>query len=256
MLTEERYAQILRLLSEKGAVTVVELTHLLNTSESTVRRDLSALHKKGRLYKVYGGATALESSYYAAEDDMPTKASLFMEEKTAIGRMAAALVRARDVVYIDAGTTTLRMIDFLTEKGATYITNGIPHAARLTERGFRAYILGGTLKGSTEAVVGSPALLSLAPYNFTKGFFGTNGISTNAGFSTPDVDEGALKGEALRRSKSAYVLADSSKFNRIAPVTFAGIAGATIITAHLNDKKYRDFTTVIEESDSPQEEIK
>ena len=55
MLTEERYAAILRILAEKKAVTVQELTRILDASESTVRRDLVALHKSGRLYKVYGG---------------------------------------------------------------------------------------------------------------------------------------------------------------------------------------------------------
>ena len=59
MLTEERYAAILRILAEKKAVTVQELTRALDASESTVRRDLTALHKSGRLYKVYGGATAV-----------------------------------------------------------------------------------------------------------------------------------------------------------------------------------------------------
>ena len=63
MLTEERYATILRILEEKKAVTVLELTKALGASESTVRRDLSALHKSGRLYKVYGGATAIDNSY-------------------------------------------------------------------------------------------------------------------------------------------------------------------------------------------------
>ncbi|MBR1695871.1 MAG: DeoR/GlpR transcriptional regulator, partial [Selenomonas sp.] len=53
MLTEERYATILRILEEKKAVTVLDLTRALNASESTVRRDLTALHKNGRLYKVY-----------------------------------------------------------------------------------------------------------------------------------------------------------------------------------------------------------
>ena len=52
MLTEERYAAILRILAEKKAVTVQELTRILDASESTVRRDLVALHKSGRLYKV------------------------------------------------------------------------------------------------------------------------------------------------------------------------------------------------------------
>lgn len=246
MLTEERYATILRILEEKKAVTVLELTKVLDASESTVRRDLSALHRSGRLYKVYGGATSIDNNYSSAEEDMKTKNDLNPEEKIIIARKAASLVKSRDFVYIDAGSTTLHMIDFLTESNAVYATNGIAHAARLAAKGFKVFIIGGELKAVTEAVAGTEALNNLKIYNFTKGFFGTNGISTKSGFSTPDSSEGVLKSAALERCSHAYVLADSSKFNKISPITFANISSAAIITSHLEDKKYRDYTTVIE----------
>lgn len=247
MLTEERYAAILKILAEKKAVTVLELTKALQTSESTVRRDLTALHRSGRLYKVYGGATTIDNNYSSSEEDMQTKWDLYPEEKVAIGRKAAELITGEDFVYIDAGSTTLHLIDFLTDNnGATFVTNGMQHAVRLLAKGFKVFIIGGAVKAVTEAVVGTEALKSLENYNFTKGFFGTNGISPKSGFSTPDADEGAVKSEAMARCKSAFVLADSSKFNKISPITFAGISSATIITGRLEDKKYRDYTTVLE----------
>ena len=246
MLTEERYATILRILEEKKAVTVLDLTQALGASESTVRRDLAALHKSGRLYKVYGGATSLDNSYSSAEEDMKTKNDLFPEEKIAIARKAAGLIKPKDFVYLDAGTTTLHLIDFLTETSAVFVTNGMQHAARLSAKGFKVFIIGGAVKAVTEAVVGTEAMESLKNYNFTKGFFGTNGISPKSGFSTPDADEGTIKSAALLRCKEAYILADRSKFNKISPITFAHLSSATIITGRLEDKKYRDYTTVIE----------
>ena len=111
---------------------------------------------------------------------------------------------------------------------------------------FKTFILGGRLKDTTEAVIGTEALSMLALYNFTKGFFGTNGISTESGFSTPDAPEGLVKKTALARFAHAYVLADSSKFNKIYPISFAGLASATILTDVLEDKKYRDYTTILE----------
>lgn len=59
MLTEQRYQIILDLLKEKKSVTATELKEILDTSESTVRRDITALHKAGKLIKVFGGAVAL-----------------------------------------------------------------------------------------------------------------------------------------------------------------------------------------------------
>ena len=54
MLTEKRYEVILNLLNEKNSVTVTEIKELLGISESTIRRDLAALDKAGKLIKVFG----------------------------------------------------------------------------------------------------------------------------------------------------------------------------------------------------------
>ena len=89
MLTEERHAAILRLLETKKAVTVVELTHLLDTSESTIRRDLVSLDRIGKLNKVHGGATAISDNYGAEEAEVELKYTLNMEEKRKIASRAA-----------------------------------------------------------------------------------------------------------------------------------------------------------------------
>lgn len=249
MLTEERYSIILDYLAEKRVATVTELTTLLESSDSTVRRDLHALHRMGKLCKVHGGATALENNYLSREEDVPTKTDMCIEEKRRIARYAAALIEPDDFVYLDAGTTTLQMIDFLTEARATYITNGIQHAAKLTARGFVAFIIGGRLKSTTEAIIGTEAIRSLSYTNFNKGFFGTNGISTKAGFATVDFSEANVKREAFSRCNQRFVLADNSKFKRVFPVSFAPLNGATIITDKLTDPKYRELTTIIEVND-------
>lgn len=246
MLTEERYAAILKILDEKKAVTVPELTKILNSSESTIRRDLTTLSQCGKLYKVYGGATSIDNSYNTTEEDIIEKKDLHVEDKIVIAKFAAQLIKATDFVYIDAGTTTDRVIDYITETNATYVTNGINHANRLAGRGFNTFILSGQIKSSTGAVTGTETLGSLQRYNFTKGFFGANGISINSGFTTPEPSEGSVKAEAVSRSKKVYVLADPSKFNKIAPITFAGIAAATIITTNLTDRKYHAYTTIME----------
>jgi len=246
VLTEERYAVILKVLDDKKAVAVTDLTKLLNASESTIRRDLTALHNKGKLYKVYGGATSLHTNYSTLEEDTATKKTLHAEEKNEIARYAASLIEPDDFVYLDAGTTTEYMIDWIAEMKATFVTNGIVHASRLADRGFSVFILSGRVKSSTGAVIGTESLDSLERYNFTKGFFGTNGISIKAGYSTPDTVEGSVKATAMAHCRQAFVLADESKFNKVAPISFAAISRATILTTKLADKKYRDYTTILE----------
>lgn len=246
MLTEERYAAILSILAERKAITVPELTRLLDASESTVRRDLTVLHNHGKLHKVYGGATSIDTNYSTDESDVLIRNDLNKEAKIAIARLAAKLIEPNDFIYIDAGTTTESMIDFITVSNATFVTNGMSHAMKLAFKGYTTYIVSGRVKTTTAAIVGSETIENIKKYNFTKGFFGANCISIKSGFTTPDVSEGAVKSEATLRCKKCYILADASKFNKIAPITFANLSSATIITDELQDKKYCDYTNIIE----------
>ena len=93
MLAEERYSEILRVVNEEHAVTVQELTELLDTSESTIRRDLTTLHKRGELVKVHGGATAVESGYTTKDAALSVRRDLNREVKQKIGKYAATLVQ-------------------------------------------------------------------------------------------------------------------------------------------------------------------
>ena len=247
MLTEERFLAILDLLNEKQAVTVAELTQQLGASESTIRRDLTALHRQGRLLKVHGGATAL-THFLSHDSDMSTKNDLNLEEKRAIAAHAAGLICNGDVVFLDAGSTTALLTDYIRAADVTFVTNGLEHARMLSRAGFPVVIPGGEVKPMTEAVVGSSVVDALRQWNFTKGFFGVNGISVKSGFTTPEINEAAVKSEAMSRCRSSFVLADSAKFDVITPITFAALADATIITTSSarNYSAYTDQTTIIE----------
>lgn len=250
MLTQERYQMILNLLTQKRAVTVSELTRALDASEATIRRDLNALHEMGRLNKVHGGATALSSHFSAEEADMTTKATRHTAEKLLVGRYAAQFIEDDDFIYIDAGTSTEKLIDAIGESRASFVTNGAGHAQRLARKGLKAFLLGGQFKASTEAVVGAVAIKNLQRYNFTKCFMGCNGIAPESGLTTPDAEEAMLKAEAVARSYMTYVLADHSKFGVVAPVTFAPMQKACILTDSLPDENYRSFT-IIKEVEEP-----
>ena len=230
MLTEQRFDIILKLLEEKKSVTVTELRELLDASESTVRRDITALDKAGKLTKVFGGAVALNHKVTAYEPTVAQKSELNKEEKQKIAKYAASLITPDDFVYLDAGTTTGLMLEYLEGVKAAFVTNAVSHAQTLAKMGIRVYLIGGELKSSTEAVVGSQAMQMIQMYHFTKGFFGTNGVSKRHGFTTPDPNEALVKQEAMRQTERCYVLADSQKFGMVSSVTFGGFEEATILT--------------------------
>lgn len=247
MLTEERHSIILDTVNKKKSVELGELCELLDASESTVRRDLNLLDEKGVLVKVRGGAIAIDDeNFFAAEPAVEEKAKLFAAEKEAIARYAASLIEDEDFVYIDAGTTTEKMIDFIPSKSVTFVTNAFINAKRLAQKGFRVLILAGEVKASTEAIIGSEAVIALMYYNFTKCFMGVNGISVKGGFSTPDKSEAAVKRTAVSRSKEVFVLGDHSKFGKITSVKFAELNKGRIITDKVPDKKYLSETFIKE----------
>ncbi len=240
MLSEQRHKMILKLLYQNKSITVTELTKILNISESTARRDITELDKAGKLVKVFGGAMVSDNIYLPTEPTVAQKAEFYKEEKQKIANYAVSLIQPQDFIYLDAGTTTGYMIDFLKEKDITVVTNAVAHAQRLATNEIRVLLLGGTLKGSTEAIVGATTVLMLKDYHFTKGFFGANGISKKAGLTTPDANEALVKKTALQQCKKSYILCDHSKFNVVSSVEFAPLMAGTILT----DKKMEEFQDI------------
>ena len=246
MLAEERHAVILELVHRQGNVKLTELCSRLYASQSTIRRDLIQLSEQGLLTKVHGGAISKDERFFPVEHNMEEKANLYTAEKTAIADYAASLLEDGDFVYLDAGTTTEKVIDFIPLKQITFVTNGFLHARRLAKRGFQVYIPAGSVKATTETIVGAECVLSLQNYNFTKCFMGVNGISLTAGLSTPDKGEASVKKAAIHQSKEVCFLADHSKFSQISAITFAYLNGVQIITDRLPDQKYRSEAIIRE----------
>lgn len=248
MLQNERYHKILEELKLKKAVKVVELAKEFDISESTIRRDINELDKQKKLRKVFGGAVPAEGDVSGQEFDVIIKSAINVKEKDLIARYAATMINDNDFIFIDAGTTTEKMIDFIENRNATYVTSGIAHAQKLMQRGCKTYLIGGLLKSATEAITGSEAIESLKKYNFSKCFMGTNGIDIDKGFTTPDIEEASVKAAAMKNSYVSFVLADHSKFGMVSAVTFAELSNACIITDKLENQGYKKYT-VIKEAD-------
>lgn len=246
MLTEERHSIILNLINNNGSVKLGELCETLDTSESTIRRDLNILSEKGLLTKVHGGAIALNDTFSRYEHDIEKKSGLYINEKNIIAKYAASLIDDGDTVYIDAGTTTEKMIGHIISKNVTFITNGFITAKKLAQLGYKVFVPGGEIKPSTEAIIGAECVLSLQQYNFSKCFMGVNGISLSCGLSTPDKNEAVIKNTVINHSKEIYILADHSKFDRITSAKFAELNCGEIITDTIPNEKYSSRTSIKE----------
>lgn len=246
MLTQDRRQKILDYILKNGSAAVTELSEKFDTSESTIRRDLVVLSNLGKLNKVHGGATVLSQEFLKNEDNVEQKFSKNIDEKTLIAKYAASQVNDDDFVFIDAGTTTYLMLDFLKGSKASFVTNGIEHGKRLAQNGCKAFVVGGEIKAKTDAIIGLVAASNLQKYNFSKAFIGANGVTQKQGFTTPDTDEAMLKAVAIERSFVSYVLVDNTKFGKVSAVTFAPLDAACIVCDKCEDDNIKSKSVVKE----------
>ena len=95
----------------------------------------------------------------------------------------------------------------------TVVTNSIHHAVKLVDLGISTRIIGGKVKHSTDASIGSTALEQIRQLNFDCAFIGANGVDANY-FTTPDMEEAVIKRTVIANAQKAYVLADASKLGQ------------------------------------------
>ncbi len=253
MLAEERRQRMVEMVAENATVSVAEFANLFDTSESTIRRDLDRLEGAGLLVKVHGGAASVDSvltpaPFVAVEPTMAEKRDLHTSEKYVLAAWAAAQIQPDDFVYLDSGSTTQAIVEHLSDTAclATFVTNSVSLALALANRGARTIVIGGDVKAGTEAIVGPGALDALSRYNFSKGFWGTNGVTREQGFTTPDTSEAMVKLESMKHARERYVLADASKIGVVTPVTFSRFEDATLVTCGVVDPAISGLSNVVE----------
>ena len=247
MLKSERKQIILSQLKQDGFVTLENLTVLLSdTSESTIRRDLDELAADGQLKRVHGGAESIHG--LKEEIANSQKAIRNVKEKAQLAGYAADLIKEGDVVFLEASTTNELLIPHLANRQVTVVTNSIHHAVKLVDFGVSTRIVGGKVKHSTDASIGSTAQEQIRQLNFDCAFIGANGVDAHY-FTTPDMEEAVIKRTVIANAQKAYVLADASKLGQITYAKVAEVEKVTIITNASEEellKELKEKTRVIE----------
>ncbi|MCL6453895.1 MAG: DeoR/GlpR family DNA-binding transcription regulator [Alicyclobacillus sp.] len=212
----ERHAHILQHLQRHRRATVSELANLLQTSESTVRRDLQELERARRLKRTHGGAVLQEHAAY--EPTWQEKGGERTEAKARIGAAAASLVEDGDTVLLDAGSTTVHVARALQSRTLTVVTNSLVIADELAgDASKQLLLLGGELRPNTGAMVGPFTEQMLSQMHVDILFLGVNGMH-DGGVTTPNVMEGATKRAMVRAAKHVVVVSDVSKVGQVSLV--------------------------------------
>ncbi len=227
MLTTQRKKLLLARLAAEGQLVAKALAQELGTSEDTIRRDLRELAAEGRLQRVHGGALPAST----AMGDLGMREQVSVADKVALGRFGASLVRPGQVVILDGGTTALQVARHLAPGlRATVVTHSPTVAIELAAHpGIEILMLGGRLFRHSMVNVGAGVIAAASQLRADLFFLGVTGVHPEAGLSTGDAEEAAVKRALHERAAETVVLASPEKLMAASPFVVAPLAEASLL---------------------------
>ncbi|GAA1635159.1 DeoR/GlpR family DNA-binding transcription regulator [Actinoplanes couchii] len=215
MLAAERRDFLLTRLQADGKLVAKEIAAELGAAEDSIRRDLREMAAAGLCQRVYGGALPISP----AIADYATRTGVATTSKERVAAAAAALIRPGSTVLLDGGTTALAVTAALpADLRATIVTHSVTVAAALVSHPtVDVYVLGGRL--FKHSAVTSGAAVAEAARDITADLFllGVTGVHHEAGLTTGDPDEAAMKRTLASRAAETYVLASEEKIGAASP---------------------------------------
>lgn len=219
---------------ERDYVTMNELCEKMSVSINTARQDVAQLMQMGKVKKVYGGVRSNNSALIPFND----RSLKNVDRKIAISKKAATYINENDVIYLDSGTTTMRIIDYLTDKKhITVITNSlsvINMAAPYPN--IEVISLAGKLERSTNSFVSSETVKTLRLYNITKCFMASTGISQTGDVTNSSLLEYEIKKVLMEKSQMKFLLIDATKYDKVALMTYANISDFQTVITNLEEE--------------------
>lgn len=231
MYAAERQLLLTELLVRHGRVSVNELAADLDVSTETIRRDLSVLERAGTAKRVHGGAV-LSSAYSRLEASLAQRTGERPDLKARIASAALEfLPETGGSVLLDGGSTVAHLAERLPgDRRLTVLTHSVAIAHLLLGHdGIALHTVGGRVREITGVAVGQTTVDALRTTRTDVAFIGTNGITADHGFSTPDSEEAAVKRALVRAARRVVVLADATKIGRDTTVSFADLADVDVL---------------------------
>jgi DeoR/GlpR family transcriptional regulator of sugar metabolism len=222
---ELRTAKLLEMLRVHQRVDVKTVASVLNISDATVRRLFAQLEREGEVIRVHGGvqlAPQLGNDY-----SYRVSVSHKSQEKMLIGNAAADLVKSDESLFLDSGTTVLKLAEALSMKMQTgalenivVVTNSLTNIETLA-KWCKVILIGGEVRLQRRDVCGTIAEKVLMMFHVDKAFFGADAISLEGGFMGTDERTSKMNEIVLEQADNAYVLSDSGKFNKRSFISYA-----------------------------------
>lgn len=240
-MQEKRRDLLMQYLKNNKTASMDELCKIFDVSKSTIRRDIDELESQNFLKKVYGGVILVEHDKCVP---LSIRKEMLIEEKDRIGEAAAKIVNDEDIIFIDAGTTTVQMLKYLKHKtNITIITNSILVVNEAIAYGnFNIILTGGNLLLSTNSINGPIAVNTIKNLNCKSAFVSATGVSLKKGLSNSVLLEAEIKRQILKCASNVILLVDHTKFDLVSLVTFSELNNIdTIITDDEPSDEYREY---------------
>lgn len=212
---EERQAQILDLINEYKRVTVQELSKHFKISAVTIRNDLTALERTGKIVRTHGGAIAREEKL--AESSPVGKYSTNTDVHRALGELSAELVEDGEVIFIDGGIACSAIFPFLTAKNdLSVVTPSLETGYWLSKTSaVNIYLLGGNVRNDSLTTARDLPDPALDGWHISKAFISAYSFTPADGLTDVSVNPQDQRISVIRRARQRIALVDSSKWGKI-----------------------------------------
>lgn len=216
-----RKQKLVERLEQEGIIDVKEMAVLLETSEITVRRDLTILAEQGLLVRTHGGAMKVSLSQMPVS--FAQKSAINAEQKDEICRKAVSQIQEGDVIFLDCGSTVFRMCPFIRNLKIKVVTNSLPIINELMGSSVSLNFAGGEIDSERQAAHGKMAAEHFGRYRAGKAFVGIDGISLKNGLSASSEKEAEITMALTQNARETFFLCDATKLEKDRYFPFAPI---------------------------------
>ncbi len=231
MLERERKETILRLLDLYTFVNIHGVVEATGASEATIRRVFIEMEKEGLLRRVRGGIEQINTRPTAeqGEPSLDSRINFKLEQKRRIAKKATTLITNGETIFIDGGSTTFHMVEFISSFTLTVVTNSFAIAEHLVRHSKCTVILPeGTVHPNSLLILNNLSADPFANYHATKAFMGIEGITENALTNSESLLI-QVERAMIAHAKELIILADDSKFGKIGSLTLCPVERASKI---------------------------
>lgn len=222
MAQKERLSDIRKTIKEEKKVSVSELSKEYGVTEETIRRDLEKLENEGLVTRTYGGAV-LNMEKITENIDYLRREQNNHEEKVIIGELAASIIPSKVTIGADASSTVMEALKGLRNcSDITVLTNSVQAIWEFNQSALNIISTGGTVNKSTYSMQGNVVRRILSDYYVDIILTSCKALDIDGGIFDSNEEEAELKKILMERGQKIILLADHTKFNKVAFVKVLG----------------------------------